>query len=153
MTPIVTARLDWPSAVGNFILNFGVLEWHLLVFLEARIPPDQFVRIKKELFHRRVELAKILVCDGQHSGDQKRAFDDFFARLELVRDLRNHIAHSHLLARVVDRESEPEVVLALPKNLDAPFVPESEHLSFEELIKALTELRVLIEELERLSSD
>jgi len=35
MIPVLPAQLDWPSAIGNFILNYGVLDWHVLVFLEA----------------------------------------------------------------------------------------------------------------------
>ena len=41
MNPILSARLDWPSAIGNFILNYGALDWHVFVFLESRTPPKR----------------------------------------------------------------------------------------------------------------
>lgn len=45
-TPVVPARLDWPSTVGNFILNFGTLDLHVRDFLEAKLPPEDFAKLR-----------------------------------------------------------------------------------------------------------
>ena len=100
MNPILPARLDWPSAIGNFILNYGALDWHVFVFLERRMPPDQFAKIRNEHFQERLTRMKKFVGAACLSAEQKQAFDRFFARLETIRELRNHIAHGHLLVRI-----------------------------------------------------
>jgi hypothetical protein len=41
MNPILPARLDWPSAIENFIRNYGALDWQVFVFLERRMPPKR----------------------------------------------------------------------------------------------------------------
>ncbi len=67
MNPILPARLDWPSAIGNFILNFGMLDWHVFALLEARMPPDKFAEIKDEYFQNRIKRVQTLVNDGDYS--------------------------------------------------------------------------------------
>ena len=151
MIPIVPVRLDWPSAIGNFILNYGVLDWHILVFLEARLPADEFARIKGKYFQDRITLVKSLVASGQYSDEQRQAFWKFFVRLDPIRELRNHIAHGHMLIRWQEDAMTWKVSLTLPKDLDAPEAPETRHLEFAELTKALIELTGLIEEFNELS--
>jgi hypothetical protein len=151
MTPILPNRLDWPSAIGNFILNYGVLDWHVFVFLESRMQPDQFARIKNEPLKDRIARVETLVNNGNFSAKQKHDFARFFARLDPVRELRNHIAHGHLLVRVAEDGKTPILTLSLPKNLDTTHAPETRHLEFAELTNALSELTALIEEFESLS--
>lgn len=153
MTPFWSARLDWPSAVGNFILIYGVLDWHLFVFLEKRLPPDQFARIRKEHFQERVLRIRKIVGVGDFSEEQKQAFDGFFARLEPIRVLRNHIAHGHLLVRTTENGETPVITLSLPKDLDATEAPGTRHLEFEELTKAQSELAALIDDFQKLTED
>jgi hypothetical protein len=152
MIPVVPARLDWPSAIGNFILNYGVLDWHVLVFLEARIPSDEFAKIKGKHFQDRIALVKSLAASDQHSDEQRQAFGKFFTRLDPIRELRNHIAHGHLLSRWQEDTKTWQILLALPKDLDVLNAPETRLLEFGELTKALAELPELIEEFKKLSS-
>jgi hypothetical protein len=151
MIPVVPARLDWPSAIGNFILNYGVLDWHVLVFLEARLPADEFARIKGRHFQDRIALVKSLVVSGQYSDVQRQAFENFFVRLDPIRELRNHIAHGHMLCRWHEDAKTWRISLALPKDLDALDASGTRLLEFGELTKALSELPALIEEFQTLS--
>lgn len=153
MNPILPARLDWPSAIGNFILNYGALDWHVFVFLERRMPPDQFAKIRSEHFQERVTRVRKLVATGDFSTEQKQAFEQFFTRLESVRELRNHIAHGHLLVRISAVGKTPVLTLSLPKDLDATEAAETRHLEFEELTKAQSELAALIDEFQKLTED
>lgn len=153
MNPISPARLDWPSAIGNFILNYGALDWHVFVFLERRMPPEQFAKIRKEHFQERIARVRKLIGTGAFSAEQKRAFEHFFTRLESVRGWRNHIAHGHLLVRFTGVERTPVLTLSLPKDLDATGAAETRHLKFEELNRAQTELADLIEEFQKLTED
>ena len=151
MSSPLPGRLDWFSAVGNFILNYGVLDWHVLIFLESRLSPDQFSKIKNEHFQARIARVKDLVNAGDCSARQKQDFARFFQRLDPVCELRNHIAHGHLLVRVTKDGKTPVLTLSLPKNLDSNYAPDTRHLEFSVLTSALTELAALIEEFQKLS--
>ncbi len=151
MTPILPERLDWPSAVGNFILNFGALDWHVLVFLEARLPADEFAKTKGWHFQERIERVKSLLSSDNYSDEQKRTFEKLFSRIEPIRELRNHIAHGLLLVRLLGDMKTREVTLSLPKNLDENYVSETRHLKFVELTAALKMLAVLIDDFEKLA--
>ena len=64
MRPIWPERLDWASAIGKFILNYGVLDWHVLVLLESRTSPDLFAKIKNLHLKECIERVKTLVSNG-----------------------------------------------------------------------------------------
>ena len=152
MTPIFSSqRLDWSNAIGLFILNFGQLDWQLLVFLESRISPDEFARIKGKHLQDRIARVKTLVECGPYSDEQRQAFANFFQRIDSIRELRNHIAHGHIFSRLSDDLKTWKVTLSLPKDLDAGGARETRHLEFSELTRALSELSALIEEIQNLS--
>jgi hypothetical protein len=153
MNPILPARLDWPSAIGNFLLNFGALDWQLFDFLERRLPPKQFSKTRKEHFQKRVARVKKLVGAGKFSAEQRADFEQFFTRLNSIRDLRNHIAHGHLFVRWLELGKEPVLTLSLPKDLNATDAPETRNLSFDELCQASEELTALMDEFQHLSND
>lgn len=146
MTPVFASdRLDWSSAIGLFIINYGVLDWHFLVFLESRIPPGEFASIKEKHFQDRVARMKSLVETLQYSDEQKAALEKFFGRVEPIRTLRNHIAHGHMVFRV-DVDGKPlALTLSLPKDLDKGYAPATRRLEFQELSDALGELTAVIE--------
>jgi hypothetical protein len=150
MNPVLPTVLDWPSAIGNFILNYGVLDWHLFVFLEKRMPPDQFAEIKNEHFQNPVKRVKAFVNAAGSSHEQRIAFANFFARLDPIRILRNHIAHGHFLVRMAEDGKTLVLTVSLPKDLDATYDSESKHLEFKELVAAMSELTELIEEFQKL---
>lgn len=146
-------RLCWASTIGLFILNFGQLDWQFLVFLESRIPGDELSRIKGKHFQDRVARVKTLVEGGPYSHEQRQAFAHLFSRIDSIRDLRNHIAHGHILSRLSDDLKTWKVTLSLPKDLEANDPPETRHLEFVELAKALNELTAVIEAFQKLSGD
>ena len=45
-TPIMPERLDWSSAIGLFLINFGTLDYFVFVFLKDHLPPEEFARVK-----------------------------------------------------------------------------------------------------------
>jgi len=154
MTPVFAGeRLDWASAIGLFMINYGVLDWHVLVFLESRIPSIEFARIKGKHFQNRLDRAKSVIESDQYSVEQKAAFGKFLERVDPIRTLRNHIAHGHLLVRVSNDGKTPVATLSLPKDLDVNYAPETRHLEFAELASAVDELTALIEEFQRLAGD
>jgi len=151
MTPILPDRLCWSSAIGNFIINFGMLDYLVFEFLELCLPPDQLPKIKDEHFQFRIGRIKEHVSRSGYPAKKKERFKKFFDRLEPVRELRNHIAHSHLLVRQAEDTKSLVMTLSLPRNLDAAYSPESRHLAYSELEKALGYLTKLIEEFKQLT--
>ena len=55
--PILPDRLDWPSAIGNFLLNFGTLEYLVFVLLKDHLQPEEFDRVKE--YHLKDRLNRI----------------------------------------------------------------------------------------------
>lgn len=70
-----------------------------------------------------------------------------------MRELRNHIAHGYLLIQMTEFDQPPVLTLSKPRDLNSLEEPETRHLKFEELIKAMTELVELIEEFKALTGD
>lgn len=152
MIRIMTEHLSWASSIGLFIINYGVLDWHLLNFLESKIPPTEFAKFKEKHFQDRVSRVKSFIEESSHySEEQKAAFGKFFVRVDLIRTLRNHIAHGHLLIRLTEDGEHLMLTLSLPKDLDASYEPQTRHLEFQELANALNELAALIEEFKTLA--
>ena len=139
------------SMIGLFIVNFGVIDYLVFDFLEAHLSPEQFAKIKDEPFKKRIIRIKRYVLQSNCSVATRERFDKFFARLDPMRDLRNHIAHSHLLTRLDDDGKNPVLTLSLPKNLDAAYSPDSRHLGAHELQRELDGLTELIAEFKLLS--
>jgi len=115
------------------------------------IAAEEFTRIKGRHFQDRIALVKSLVASGPYSDEKRQVFEKFFARLDPIRELRNQIAHGHLLSRWLEDAKTWQISLVLPKDLDAPTAPETRHLDSAELTEALTELTELIEEFQKLS--
>ena len=151
--PILPDRLDWPSAIGNFILNFGALDWHLTVFLEGQLPEDEFKAVKDLYFQDRVKrIQKLVEADGALSAKRKE-FGRFFERLEVIRLLRNQIAHGQLTVKLTKESKVEDIFLTQPKDLDSHAPPQSRALNFNEIVAAMTELTALVEEFQTLSGD
>ena len=149
--PIMPARLDWPSAVGNFLLNFGVLDLGVLDFLESSLPPEQFAKVKDWHLRDRIKIIMKHLQTGGYSTAKLDAFERFFIRLEPIRELRNHIAHGTMRLGLTPDQRTWEVTLSLPRDMDGSNTPGAQHLTFKELETALGELPRLIEEFEKLS--
>lgn len=149
--PIMPAQLDWPSAIGNFLLTFGTLEYFVFVFLKDHLAEEEFAKVKE--WHLKDRLARV----AQYLKDEKRpaaeqtAFAALVERVEPMRNLRNHIAHGHMYVRIDVATMKPSVTLFKAKDLDTGFLPNSRHLEFAELEAALTTMSQLLQEFERLA--
>ena len=149
--PILPARLDWPSAIGNFLLNCGMLEYLLNVFLKDHLSPDVFKRVKEWHFNDRVERIAQFLKVQEYPPEQQTAFARLRDRLEPIRRLRNHIAHGHMYLRLDAETRKPIVTLFKAKDLDTGLLPDSEHVEFAELQAALATLTGLIDEFQALA--
>jgi len=144
--PILPTTLDWPSTIGNFLLNFGTLEYLTFVFLKDNLPPEEFVSLRaKPLYERLNRMA------GHLPTEEQTAFAQLRERLEPIRQLRNHIAHGHMYASFDPETKKPRVTVLKAKDVDTGLDPDSEHVEFAELVTALTTLPSLIEEFTRLA--
>src|SRR6185436_4468112 len=84
-------KLDWASAIGLFIMNFGMLDYLVNCFLETHLSPEEFARIKNQHFKERIERVRNLVLTSDDSPERRQGFQQVFERLEPLRGLRNHI--------------------------------------------------------------
>lgn len=150
MTPIMPDRLCWASTIGLFIINFGTLDLHVQDFLENNLSPVEFAKFKERHFHDRVERIKAHVRQTGYEREKRQAMDEFFVRLEPVRELRNHVAHGLLRMALAEDGKAWIITLSLPRNLDGTNSPEARHLRFEELLQASTALTDLSEDFMRL---
>lgn len=148
--PAIPARLDWPSMVGNFMLNFGTLDLHVQDFLEANLTPAEFNTLCKRHFQDRVDRMQKSFDQTPPSPEKKREIEKFFARLEPIRDLRNHIAHGVLRVALAQDRKNWIMTVTLPRDLSGTGAPEARHLTFDELLDASKSLRDLIEDFQRL---
>jgi len=143
-------RLCWASTIGLFIINFGTLDLHVQDYLENNLPPEEFAKFKNRYFHDQVERIKAHVSQTGYEPEKRQAMDEFFVRLEPLRELRNHIAHGLLRMTRDDDKKTWIITLSLPRDLDGTNSPEAQHLTFEELLNASTALTDLSEDFMRL---
>jgi hypothetical protein len=145
---ILPEHWDWPSAIGNFILNFGNLDWCLIVFLEKHVPPEEFARLKNAHFKDRVARVQAILTQASRSDEQKTRISDFFKRLHDIRELRNLIAHgSAYLEKSADRQTFA-ITMRLPRDLDRDPAedPAPRSLTFDDLSRACADLVKLSDE-------
>src|SRR5687767_13115142 len=84
--------------------------------------------------------------NGDFPLDQQTTFSRLVVRLNPLRELRNHIAHGHMLLRVEPNTGRPTITLFKAKDVDMAYSSESRHLEFTELRTALTTLTEVIED-------
>lgn len=151
LTSIPTARLDWPSAIGNFLLSFGTLEYFVFVFLTDHLPEEEFGKVKDwHLKDRLTRMAAFLKESHRPPADQT-AFANLVARVEPMRELRNHVAHAQMHLRIDPETGEAAVTLVKAKEADDSSLAQTRKLGFEELEHALTTMSGLNREFERLA--
>lgn len=149
--PILPARLDWPSAIGNFMINWGTLELFVFCFLKDHLPPEEFAKVKEWHFKDRLSRMGGHMHEEKFSAEQQKKFTQLVARLEPIRELRNHIAHGHMYARLDEKTREWVVTLFKAKDLDTGSMPDAKHVEFPELLAALKTLNELTEGFQRLA--
>jgi len=147
--PILPDRLDWPSAIGNFLLNFGTLEYLVFVFLKDHLRPEEFDRVKEYHLKDRLNLIEQQLKQEGHPPHEQRAFAVLVEAIGPIRDLRNRLAHGHLCTRYDVQTKKWSVTVFKAKDVDTGFLPTSKHVEFEDLVTALGRLTELIEELQR----
>jgi len=149
--PIMPARLDWSSAIGNFMLNFGTLEYFVFVFLKDHLPSGEFDKVKQWHFQDRVNRITQYLAAARYPAKQQAAFAQLVERLEPIRELRNHIAHGHMYFHIDAETKQPTVTLFKAKDLDTGYLPGAKHVEFIELEEALEALPKLVEEFQLLA--
>ena len=149
--PILPARLDWPSAIGNFLLNFGTLDYFVFCFLKDHLSVDEFDKVKEWHFKDRIDRVGQHMQEAKFPAEQQREFAELVTRLEPIRELRNHIAHGHMLWRLDEKTKQPTVTVFKAKDLDTGSMPDAKHVEFAELLAALKTLTGLIEDFQRLA--
>jgi hypothetical protein len=149
--PIMPTRLDWPSTIGNFLLNYGTLDYFVFVFLKDHLSGDEFDRISEWHFNDRVKRIAQHLKDEKYPADQQTAFARLLERLEPIRELRNHLAHGHMYVWLDPETRTPRITLFKAKALDTGLLPDSKHVEFAELLPALAVLAELIEEFQALA--
>jgi hypothetical protein len=144
--PVMPARLDWPSMIGNFLLNFGTLDWVLFVFLQDHLSPDEFAEVQKWHFKDLVARIAQYLRDTGYPPVQQAAFVGLVERLEPIRKFRNHIAHGLMHASFDANTKKFSVALFKAKDLDSSDLPDSKPVEFDELLDASDALAALSNE-------
>lgn len=151
--PILPERLDWPSVIGNLILNFSILDSLVIQFLRNHLPDEAFEKVRNWHFKDRVDhIGEILEKSGR-SKEELAAFGRFVSDLDPVRALRNHVAHGHFLLRFDPNAQGFTLSVFQAKDLGSELMPNARHVAFDELRDGVTKLPVLIESMNQLISE
>ncbi|HEX7858993.1 MAG TPA: hypothetical protein VF773_01560 [Verrucomicrobiae bacterium] len=122
---LLPARLDWPSAIGNFLLNFGSLEWLVSVYLKDRLPAGEFERLRDWHFRDRLTRVAQEFANRSYPAEQQAAFRELVERIESIRELRNHIAHGHMRLGVDSATNLRVVTLSKARDIDMADSPDA----------------------------
>jgi hypothetical protein len=98
--PITPSRIDWPSAIGSFLLSFGMLEHFVFVFLKDRLSEAEFDKVKER--HLKDRLARIgqYLKEANCSATEQAAFVALATRVEPMRGASQlHQPRAHVLPR------------------------------------------------------
>lgn len=90
------------------------------------------------------------VSQADYEPEKRQARDEFFIKLEPIRELRNHIAHGLLRMTRAEDNKILNLTLSLPRDRDGRNSPEARHLTIEQLQDASTALTDLSEGFMRL---
>lgn len=146
MTPIMPDQLTWASTIGLFMLNFGTLDLQVQDYLENHLPREEFTKWKDRHFADRVERIRKLTQQSDFPAAKREQFERWAARLDPIREIRNHIAHGLLRLSLAKDKKTWELTVSLPRDLNGKGSPTARHLAFEELLDASETLTDLTEE-------
>ncbi|MFO1514978.1 MAG: hypothetical protein U1F83_19065 [Verrucomicrobiota bacterium] len=113
--------------------------------MENSLPAEEFARFKDRHFQDRIERIQKHVQQPGFSAAKREQFEQWAARLGPIREIRNHIAHGLLRLSLAEDEKTLALTISLPSDIDGSNSPEARHMTFEELLKASTELINLTE--------
>jgi hypothetical protein len=142
-------RLDWYSAVGLFVINFGVLDYKMFEFLHERLPSGDFQRLREKHFKDRLGAIRECLKTNHYPEAQRAAFDRFTERIDDIRAIRNHIAHGFIYLHWTETEHPPSLMLCNPKDIYAELDPASSRLEFADLANANASLCDLIKDFDQ----
>ena len=116
------------------MLNWGALELFVFCFLKDHLPPEEFAKVKEWHFKDRLKRLAEHMQEAQFPQQQQKEFAQLVMRLEPIRELRNHIAHGHMYARIDEKTCQSTVTVFKAKDVDTGFDPEAKHVDFAELL-------------------
>ncbi len=148
---VLPARWDWPSAIGNFMLQCGTVEYFVGVFLKDRLQDDEFEKVKRWHLKDRLSRIEQYMNDERYPVEERAAFEDLVRRLAPMRELRNHLAHGHLHGRLNVETEELRMSVFKASDLDTEDLEDARHVEFPELLAALGTISGLLKELEKLA--
>lgn len=148
--PVTPDRLDWPSMIGNFLLNFGMLDLLVQDFLEDNLNPTEFRKWRDRGFQDRVDRLKKLLEQSASISAQRPAICRFFAQVDRVREFRNHIAHGVLRLALAEDQKGWIMTVTLPRDLSGSESPDPMHVTFDQLLDASKSLTESVEDFQRL---
>jgi len=139
---------DLFSAIGLFIVNFGVLEYFTFGHLYDHFSQEEYKRAEKNHFNDRME--KVLSHLATLRTDKKslEAIAEFRERLAPLRDLRNNIDHGYMLMKLPD-EGMPSLRIVNPRHQALPRSTSGD-VTFEDILQSLEELTEVTEILKSL---
>ena len=147
--PILPARLDWASAIGNFLLNFGALHYIIVELLHNTLSPSEFEWYREKHLQKQVLRIQQQLQDTGYPEEKQAEFARLISRLDSIRRLRNHIAPGYMTLLLDAATLEWVISLSRTKDLDREYSAETRHVSFSELRSNLDELTELIEAFRR----
>ena len=139
-TSILPTRLDWPSAIGSFLLSFGSLDYMVFAFLKDHLPEVEFEAARKRPLAERLQSVAKVFESTQPSQMERDWFENLITRVRPLRELRNQIAHGLIHARLAPDTGELKLVLLKARDVDEAHQPETREVAFIELAKALDEI-------------
>ncbi len=129
---VLPQRLDWPSVIGLFILNFGNLELALVNILKLRSKPESKKAVIKKSFHEKIRCLEHLAESHSSMAEKRAQWKDLIVRMDAIRDLRNHLSHSTLVHSVSEDLKSLKQVLCLTQDVSAD-AADALRVTFEEL--------------------
>lgn len=144
--PVLPQRLDWPSMIGLFILNFGVLELALSHILKLRSKPESKNAAAKKSFHEKIRCLQALVDWHPEMVQKRERWQQLVLKMDAIRDLRNHLSHGMLVHTVAEDLKGMSQVLCLTQEVSAD-KPDVLKVTFQELVHQNQVLSGVIDEL------
>ena len=114
-------------------------------YLTNHLPPEEFAKIKDRHFQDRIERIRKHVQEADVPAVKREQFAVWAARLNPVREIRNHIAHGLLRLTLAEDKKTCLMTVSLPRDLDGSNSPAARHLTLDELLDASEQLSDLME--------
>ena len=146
MRQVLPQNIDWPSFIGNFILNYGALDLALTDVLKRRLPEECWNALTKKSFHERVLRLGKLAGEQPEMIAQKQQWDSLIHSLKPLRDFRNLLAHSTLVHTLSEDGRTVTQTLSFTDDVSAS-KDERQRVTFEELLSQAAVLADIIGEL------